>query len=179
MTDIKDDISNKQSAQPAAKPTLVPASPAVITPNGTLSAPKDAVAPPSPLAPTTAIPEAPPAAPPAIAVKSALPSASDAKPVVQASKPVVKPVVAAIPEASVQLTREQRIGKLLKERFLRVTAMTDAFFSHRGHCEKCGWQTLQHSEAAAHDLVSNHIWQHWRDVAAAAEAVDADTKDAA
>jgi hypothetical protein len=107
------------------------------------------------------------------ATKTAPPAAGD---ITTSKQPLVPDLTSPDkPQAVVpltQLTLQQRTEQLLKERYVRVDPLTNtsSFFTHRGHCEKCGWQTMQHSEKAAHDLVLQHAWQHWRDVTTQAQA---------
>jgi len=89
---------------------------------------------------------------------------SPAAPVAVSTPPAAPPSPRPTPTAP-ELTRQQKIANLLWEKFAKIEPLSEAMYSHRGSCTKCGWQTHQHSEADASTLLAQHVMNHWRDVA--------------
>lgn len=91
----------------------------------------------------------------------------------QTSKPPASPVVASPPaplvppaSAPAQAQIKPSLQELL-EKYVSVKDLQDqSHFKCEGTCTKCGWHTLQLSQAAALTLVRQHVQQHWSDVAA-------------
>jgi hypothetical protein len=68
------------------------------------------------------------------------------------------------------MTREDKLAVLCIKNFLRIEEIVGGLYSHRGFCTKCGWQSMQHSSEAAYSMVVSHVMNHWKDVAAQADA---------
>lgn len=100
---------------------------------------------------------------PAVPLASA-PKVPEPPNTIPAPPPDVAPTAPPPPE----LSRQQKIAALCEQRFLRVEELPNgSTFSHRGYCTECGWQSMQHSAAEAHQMIAQHVMSHWRYVVGA------------
>ena len=97
---------------------------------------------------------------------SVVTSASLAKPEPPNTIPAPPPDTAPTGPPPPELTRQQKIVAKLTELYVKIDQLDGQVYSHRGSCTKCGWQSYQHSEAEARQIVITHVMNHWRDVAA-------------
>jgi len=115
--------------------------------------------------PETATP-IPPKNPPPVAASPSMPPPKPAPTPDQAkTQAALQAREAAEAARQPELTRQQKLADACEQRFLRMQELQGAVFSHRGHCAKCGWQTMQHDKESAHAMTRQHVLSHWKDVA--------------
>ena len=57
----------------------------------------------------------------------------------------------------IQTTLAEKIADLVE-----VITLIGSFYTYRGRCKECGWQTFQFDQTQAEDLVKTHAFTHWR-----------------